>query len=267
MTPRALAAAVLSLLLLPGLLAAAELSKIERTIAKEPTYRGQPRYCLLVFGPQASTRVWLAQDGDTLYVDRNGNGDLTEPGDKVIAEKIDGAGEGEYAFKVGEVRDGPRLHKSLTVAVSRIDFLAAADQRVKALLQKNPHARGYVVAIEEDIPGYKGTGSGGRVQEQTYFDDAKGVLQFSEQPRDAPVIHFGGPWQITLFDQASLRIGRSVDVVLGVGTPGVGPGTTAYVDYQGVIPAGTYPTLDIVYAPKHPGDPPVRQHDQLKRRC
>ncbi len=31
--------------------AAADLTKIDRTIAKEPAYKGKPKYCLLVFGP------------------------------------------------------------------------------------------------------------------------------------------------------------------------------------------------------------------------
>src|SRR5437868_4851523 len=57
-----------------------DLSKIERIIKKEPAYKTKPRYCLLVFGPEAKTRVWLVFDGDTLHVDRNGNGDLTEEG-------------------------------------------------------------------------------------------------------------------------------------------------------------------------------------------
>ena len=59
---------------------AADLAKIERTIAKEPRYLGKPTYCLLVFGPEAKFRNWLVVDGDVLYVNRNGNGDLTEPG-------------------------------------------------------------------------------------------------------------------------------------------------------------------------------------------
>jgi hypothetical protein len=62
---------------------AADLTKIDRTIAKEPVYQNKPRYCLLVFGPEAKTHVWLVQDGDTLYIDRNGNGNLTEPGERV----------------------------------------------------------------------------------------------------------------------------------------------------------------------------------------
>jgi hypothetical protein len=60
---------------------AADLAKVGRTITKEPTYKSKPQYCLLVLGPEAKFRVWLVQDGGTLYVDRNGNGDLTEAGE------------------------------------------------------------------------------------------------------------------------------------------------------------------------------------------
>jgi hypothetical protein len=49
---------------------AVDLTKVDRTIVKEPSYKSKPKYCLLVFGPEAKTRVWLVQDGDTLYVDR-----------------------------------------------------------------------------------------------------------------------------------------------------------------------------------------------------
>src|SRR6266566_2992050 len=73
-----------AVLVLAPLAQAADLAKIERKIAKEPTYQTQtPKYCLLVFGLDAKTRVWLVQDGDTLYLDRNGNGDLTEDGKRV----------------------------------------------------------------------------------------------------------------------------------------------------------------------------------------
>src|SRR5262249_33608756 len=46
---------------------AADLSKIDRTIGKEPVYQSKPDYCLLVFGPEAKTRVWLILDGSTIY--------------------------------------------------------------------------------------------------------------------------------------------------------------------------------------------------------
>src|SRR4029077_17075723 len=66
-----------------------DLSKIDRRIAKEPVYQTKtPKYCLLVFGPEAKHRIWLVLDGDTLYVDRNGNGDLTEKSEKVAVPKF-----------------------------------------------------------------------------------------------------------------------------------------------------------------------------------
>jgi hypothetical protein len=65
-----------------------DLSKIERTIAKEPIYQTKtPKYCLLVFGLEANARAWLVVDGDFLYVDRNCNGDLTEEGERVAIKK------------------------------------------------------------------------------------------------------------------------------------------------------------------------------------
>src|SRR5262245_54698595 len=86
--------------------ASADAPKIDRTIGKEPVYRTRaPKYGLLVFGPEGKDRVWLVRDGDTLYVDRNGNGDLTEPGKKVVAQKKPGLDPDEFGstFEVGEL--------------------------------------------------------------------------------------------------------------------------------------------------------------------
>lgn len=122
---------VLSLVALIALftphLRAADLTKIERTIRKEPTYQSkQPRYCLLVFGPEAKFRVWLVLDGKTLYVDRNGNGDLTEDGEKIAAKKgLDIFGEdGEYIFDVDAIHEGPRTHKNFSLTIRKLDYLA-----------------------------------------------------------------------------------------------------------------------------------------------
>ena len=46
---------------------AADLSKIDRTIGKEPAYQSKPKYCLIVYGPEAKTRVWLVIDGVNLF--------------------------------------------------------------------------------------------------------------------------------------------------------------------------------------------------------
>jgi hypothetical protein len=260
------------LLLLAALLSAtparaADLGKIDRTIKKEPAYKGKPRYCLLVFGPEARTRVWLVLDGDTLYVDRNANGDLTEKGEKVRAEKRDGAEPGSYTFQAGDVRDGKRLHKGLTVSAFDIARLASQDELVKALVAKVLKPRGYRIAVELDVPGSKGTGVGGRVPQHTSYADANGIFQFARRPQDAPVVHFGGPLAVTLFGPHRLTAGRETDLVLGVGTPGLAPGTTAWLDYEGVIPEGAHPTVEVVYPPKKPGTPPVRERYELRERC
>ena len=60
-------ALIAALLLIGGTTAgAADLTKIERRLVKEPAYTsGSPRYALLAFGPEAKDRVWIVKDGDT----------------------------------------------------------------------------------------------------------------------------------------------------------------------------------------------------------
>ena len=58
---------------------AGDLRKIDRTIGKEPVYQSKPKYCLLVFGPEAKSRVWLVLDGQALLTSGN-NGELTKHG-------------------------------------------------------------------------------------------------------------------------------------------------------------------------------------------
>src|SRR5215831_15666476 len=90
----------------------ADLTKIDRTIAKEPVYQNKPNYCLLVFGPDAKTRVWLVIDGDILYVDRNGNGDLTDKGERTALMAPEGEitepdrGTKHTALRVTPQKDG-----------------------------------------------------------------------------------------------------------------------------------------------------------------
>src|SRR5262245_25407806 len=85
---------------------APDLSKIERKIVKEPAYISkQPLYALYVFGPQAQTHVWAVLDKsapdattyDVLFFDRNADGDLTAPDERIIGKR-DG---GEMRFDIG----------------------------------------------------------------------------------------------------------------------------------------------------------------------
>src|SRR5438876_11489570 len=67
----------------------ADLSKVDRSIGKEPVYQSKnPKYCLVVPDTEAKTRIWLVLDGDVLYVDRNMNGDLTDAGEKIEPKPV-----------------------------------------------------------------------------------------------------------------------------------------------------------------------------------
>jgi hypothetical protein len=259
--------AILSLIVLSSAAVAGDLAGIDRTIVREPAYRSRPKYCLLVFGPQARTRVWLVQDGDILYVDRNGNGDLTEPGEKVAAEKSDrGRDDQNYTFAAGELREGGKPHLNLSVLVSDLNRLKHALPEAEALLQRDAHAREYNVQLEVEMPPYQGLGTGGRLVQGAHLD-ANGLLQFADRPQDAPVIHFGGPWTIGLYQQTTLWLDRTNELGLVFGTPGLGPGTFAYVGYEGVVPDNLAPRAEIAFPPCTPGQPPVIAHYELKDRC
>jgi hypothetical protein len=66
-----------------------DLTKIDRKITKEPKYESKPYYALLAFGPAAEKRVWLILDGDVLYIDRNGNGNFTDDGARILSSGKD----------------------------------------------------------------------------------------------------------------------------------------------------------------------------------
>ena len=64
---------------------AVNLSKIDRSIGKEPEYRSaHQEYCILAMNAEATGVIWLVRDGADMYVDLNGNGDLTEDGEKFV---------------------------------------------------------------------------------------------------------------------------------------------------------------------------------------
>jgi hypothetical protein len=262
--------ALLVLLFCATSLAAQDLNKIDRTIAKEPAYQTKNvKYCLLVFGPEAKHRVWLVQDGDTLYVDRNGNGDLTEAGKKVTAKKGDftNAVEGVYEFEVGDIPEGKLLHKGLRVQIAKLETWADREEVIKRQLAKEPQAKACLVYLEVEMPGWKSFGLEGRVMQTSCPWDHRGVSAWSDRPETAPIVHFRGPWHLLHFGTPPrLTAGRAEDFVLALGTPGFGPGTTAYVAYEGVVPEKVYPKVEITFPPR-PGEPPRKELYELKERC
>jgi len=261
-------------LLLASVAVAAEPPKIDRSIGEQPKYVGQPVYALLVFGPDAKDRVWLARDGDTLFVDKNGNGDLTDPGEAVARTKPRKGREDEdgRTFDIGDITVGGKTHKGLTVYASPLADYANSEAgklpSVKAALEKNAKAAVYSLRCEVDAPGVKGGGTGGRLDMAAGRLDLNGPLQFADTPADAPVVHFGGPLEVSFYGEVpKMRVGRGTEFVLVVGTPGVGPGTFAMLGYQDCIPTDAYPKAEVTFAAKTAGDAPVKELFEIKERC
>ena len=264
----------LLLLTAAGAAPAADLSKIDRSISKEPAYAGKPRYCLLAFGHEARHRVWLVQDGATLYVDRDGNGDLTQPGEKVAARKADGRQTDEaFGFDVGELRVGGKTHKGLVVALMPMKTLAdnanlMAMPHLAKTVRKSPGEMTGSIDLDVESDSLKGGGVGGRLSYMISLFDTQGLLQFGTRPADAPVLHFDGPLQVTFYGgKPTWTGGGTDDTVLCIGTPGVGPGTFAMLKYEGTIPEGKHPKLAATYRPKDQSRPPVKELYELKERC
>jgi hypothetical protein len=70
-----------------------------------------------------------------------------------------------------------------------------------------------------------------------------------------------------MYGKDELKVGREIDLALGVGTPGVGPGTTAWYFYDGYVPEGIYPRLSVTYPTQSPTSGPIKEHYELKERC
>src|SRR5262249_45111199 len=143
--------------------AAIDLTKVDRAIAKEPAYKSKPTYCLLVFGPEAKNRVWIVLDGDVVYVDRNGNGDLTDEGERLKEERP----APQQRFPTVSLslpgEKGRQIHLQLTVHHVRFEGEA----------EEGPHPD---VTIRIDGKEWR-----------TYCE------QFTNRPQEAPILHFDGP--------------------------------------------------------------------------
>jgi hypothetical protein len=258
-----LAAAVL---LLAPLAHAADLAKIQRKIVKEPSYQTKtPKYCLLVFGLEAKTRVWLVQDGATLYVDRNGNGDLTEAGKRVQAKQ---QSDQFRFFEAGDITIDGLKHTGLNVwQIKAGPETAGTDEEWQRIQKSGPEPWMWRVAIAAE----RSADDPRKLPKKISYiinGDGAGMLLFADRAQDAPIIHLNGPFTLALQDRKQrLLPGEERMVQIGVGPQGVGPGTFAFVYYTDLIPTDVYPVAEITFPAKLPGQEPIQRKYTLKQRC
>ncbi len=208
--------AVLTLVLLAPAFAAAEtpdLSKIDRRIAKEPVYAGKPQYGLLVIGAEGQTRLWMVldqtKDAKTLYVDLNGNGDLTESQERF---GIDG-----NAFNLPNFKDA-------VTGASHTDF--------KVRLSETGGKQTVMINLKWRDKLRMG---GGYPQ-----DPATGYLSFADTAAQAPILwaNGDGPFRFQRWFSGTLTIGgNDCSFKVFIGQQGLGPNSFfAFQEYM--LPQG-----------------------------
>jgi hypothetical protein len=199
-----------------------DLTEIPRSIAKEPTYQTRdPKYCLLVLGPRAETRIWIVLDGKTLYVDRNGNGNLTEAGKQVTSS---GA-----TFAIGGIKEAGARTRHLQLWMRQ-----RADKSMRLIFTLDKQVQQYVGFDSED------------------------PFQMGDRPQRAPIIHLDGPLTARLYDAPPTFVaGQAVELDLAIGTPGLGKGAFAAIQCCTVLSCNTAPFAEITFPHRDPKREPI----------
>jgi len=245
---------------------------LEPAILGEPAYAPKsPKYCLLVFGPRADTRIWLALDlasepwqrepgKNTLYVDRNGNGNLTEAGERTACTLKE---QGFYA--------------SFGSSATYTPCFAIGD-----IVERSSGARHTDLTLEVDsyVQTYRPCRLSVKVNGRHTQVAGSGLLRFADRADDAPVIHFNGPltlrvhkWTGTLvipneappyYEEVKMVPGEPFDLCAQLGTPG--RGNTFAALSTDAVPANMHPVADVEFRSQDPGKPPIKLHIPLKQR-
>jgi hypothetical protein len=224
-----------------------ELDAVDRKLVKEPPYASdQPLYGLYAFGPQAGTRVWAVldksdgdrSDYDVLYFDRNGNGDLTEPAERITA--VVNKQTSRTNFQIGDFTDPNTGQVHTQLVLSRWGDGQAMFLRLM-WDGKQPVMGGYA---EEPGP----------------------YTQFATSRDEAPVLWFDatGRFSFQRWCWKELRIGSAGDISVFMGHQGRGKNTFCAVS-QDFLPQGAAVLATLIY--RDASDKEQRLVNELKERC
>jgi hypothetical protein len=227
---------------------AVDLTKIDRSIRKEPVYQSKnPQYCLLAFGSEAKIHVWLVIDGDALYVDRNGNGDLTDPGERFNPNHVYHAFRPEVKlmrsfflrrpFEDGRGRGEPLLSCASDVFGVIVEQTIATDDPDNAAAKR---VRKYPFRV--------------CVGDRRCGQDA--TLALASRPGDAPILYVDGPIRLALHPYSD-TLHRGERCWLAI--QGMNQGLGAALRTE--LPEETkeiHPVAEIECPPRWPGAKPIR---------
>jgi len=249
-----------------------DLQTIDRRIAKEPKYRFQPHYALLVFGPNAEHRSWLVVDGNgtevnsgrVLYLDRNGNGDLTEPGDRIEIDanataKINVGGNGGYSgmnvFSLGRVAG---VELSFQLWVRKKDYVPDADWMRQIM--------------KERADNHWENGTLWRTVSKR--SQAQNPIVLTERPADAQITHLDGPLTFALKRGQQERLEpwpKKTLFDVHIGTRCLAARNCRQEMFSPLtldeVPLGVHPVAVFEFPPKSRGQRPIVREIDLNERC
>jgi hypothetical protein len=225
-------------LLIPSPVAATDLTKIDCTIGKEPAYKSKPKYCLVVYGPEANTRIWLVLDDNVLYTDRNGDGHITDKHERIpktnsfevsVAER---QGVGSFSLRVAVTpgRDGEDTFGQIWCRPTKRNALTESPS------------------------------------EPPWYQKIDGVLAFADRPQDAPIVHFAGRLTLTVLDWHKPRQprqfvrGKENEFSILLGTPGFGGKHEAFATVDELLPTVIgldFPVAEVEFSGKDLGKKPA----------
>ena len=240
------------------------LANIDRTIKKQPRYVNDPKYVLLVFGPEAAFRVWVVIDGDVVYIDRNGNGDLTEADErKELKEQEQNL---VRQASMGLTYQLPGTKRTIANVWWFHDGPGRTSGFTGVFIDDGANAH-----ISETAGGHE--------------------LHYAPSPEEAAVIHFGSKI-VTVRPSLSRTVERQwrhavpdangeAQLLFQVGTPGIGGGykedaSGAFAAFThmdastrgepSLVPAGVDPVAEFEFTPLNPAEKPKKVTVKLTER-
>jgi hypothetical protein len=226
---------------------AVDLTKVDRTIAREPDYQTKtPRYCLVVFGAEAKARMWLVVDGKVLYVDRKGDGDLTGAGKRV---ELNPKNNNEFDIGPLSLAGGKYEYTEFKVRIKDHGRIEMFLERKAAL----GHRKNYGKESLTQMAGFTGISSRSWMDRDNIEEYR---FQFADRPKDAPIVHFDGPLTLKpVFGKQVLERGdERTRFPVMLGTPGLGKGTFTQINFWVGDPDGE---AEIAFPPRDPKGKPI----------
>jgi hypothetical protein len=234
---------------------------------KEPKYQKEPRYALLAFGPKRETRVWMVLEGTTLYVDRNANGDLTEP-----EERLEPANPKDGSNKIG--------NPGMYTGMDHFEFAVKAGNGGKSKFKLDRWVR--AEAYEPKTEFEKGLQArwmkyrweNSTLWRQEGLGQGQTPVLFMPKPADAQVCHLDGELTFVLKspkEQVLQRGEAGCDVPFHIAVLGRPPSGAERQFYNCLatkeVSEAAHLVVEIEYPAKGGKDPPLRRKYFLKERC